>query len=152
MINFDPTARPTIQQIIQHPFFKKPTEALDYIRSTYELNKTNAEFVKALEVQTAHLFDSDWKLSLSAKVQQKLQKGTLTPYKGDSVLHLAKAIRDKVIIKYDKFAWIEIKDVIIQSTHRSSMFTMAICLKLNRLSSEFALKDTMNTGFIDSLV
>jgi len=97
MINFDPTARPTIQQIIQHPFFKKPTEALDYIRSTYELNKTNAEFVKALEVQTAHLFDSDWKLSLSAKVQQKLQTGTLTPYKGDSVLHLVKAIRDKYV-------------------------------------------------------
>jgi len=99
MVGEDASARPTIQEIMDHPYLMEPRTEFAYIVDFIAKYKKNQGFIAALnrESETANLFVGDWRSSLSASVNNKLDVGTYKPYQGTSVFHLVKAIRDKYV-------------------------------------------------------
>ena len=125
MVGKDASARPTIQEIMDHPYLKEPEEELDYMVKFIAKYKRNQDFIAALnrDSVTANLFAGDWRSFLSASVNNKLDVGTYRPYQGTSVFHLVKAIRDKVLL--------DIIYLISSRTHHrvncKSIFHLAVC-------------------------
>ena len=125
MIGKDASARPKIQQIMDHPYLMEPRNELDYMVYFIAEYEQNQAFIAALQCEsvTANLFVGNWKNYLSASVKNKLDVGPYKPYQGTSVFHLVKAIRDKVLL--------DIIYLISSRTHHrvncKSIFHLAAC-------------------------
>ena len=98
MIDADPKARPTIQEVLDHPFFMTPAEGLNYIRDVFESKRHDYRFKQSLDNSFSRmsLKDRNWRCLLSKDVSTHLDDGLQVPYNGRSFYQLIRAIRNKV--------------------------------------------------------
>ena len=98
--------RPIISKVLEHPYFWDAKKSLDFIRQFSEkidgVNKEpqseQSQIIQSLEKLKIPLFSSNWQEKLTANILKKLNlKREKYPYNGTSVVHLLRAIRNKVI-------------------------------------------------------
>lgn len=97
--------RPVISKVLEHPYFWDAKKSLDFIRQVSEKidgvnvgsESEHSPLIKSLENLNGQIFSSDWQKALTPNILKKLNfKREKYPYKGTSVIHLLRAIRNKV--------------------------------------------------------
>lgn len=104
MVNANFVDRPSVSEVLQHPYFWSAEDSLNFIRTVSEqtevVNKKahpRPRILSLLESKRKSIFTSNWRSFLTNEVSKHLDhKREKYPYDGDSVVDLIRVIRNKV--------------------------------------------------------
>lgn len=96
MIANNPSERPPVMAVHDHPIFWEPAKILGFFQDVsdrVEKEETSSPALVALEFECNHVVQGDWRLLIDVEVATDLRK--YRSYRGESVRDLLRALRNK---------------------------------------------------------
>jgi len=99
MLNFDPAARPTVNEVLSHPLFWSDQRKLDFLvrvsdRLEHESREEHSDLIARLEQAAPAVVGADWHEAFPPIFVENL--GKYRRYHGDRILDLLRALRNKL--------------------------------------------------------
>ncbi|PIK58508.1 putative serine/threonine-protein kinase/endoribonuclease IRE1-like [Apostichopus japonicus] len=96
MIQYNPTVRPHIKEVVKHPFFWNLEKQLGFFQDVsdrIEKEDLDCPLLQSLETNAVQVVKGDWRQNITIELQTDLRK--FRSYKGRSVRDLLRAMRNK---------------------------------------------------------